>query len=76
MMISFLLTCCGTGCLPIASQLLKDLDDNKLPLFSNLPAPAIAKSYWKLGDEAMFRDLVLAVRCEVIAEKNNNNIRG
>eukprot|EP00904_Undaria_pinnatifida_P007664 jgi/Undpi1/4027/HiC_scaffold_16.g07394.m1 len=46
------------------SQLLKDLDDNKLPLFSNLPAPAIAKSYWKLGDEAMFRDLVLAVRAD------------
>ena len=53
------------GCLPIASQLLNDLDDNKLPLFSNLRAPAIAKSYWKLGDDAMFRDLVLAVRCEM-----------
>lgn len=53
--------------LSVASQLLRDLDDNKLPLFSNLPAPAIAKSYWKLGDEAMFRDLVLAVRCEIAA---------
>ncbi|CAM9340053.1 unnamed protein product [Sphacelaria rigidula] len=44
--------------------LLKDLDDNKLPLFSNLPAPAIAKSYWKLPSDAMFRDLVLAVRAD------------
>lgn len=43
-------------------QLLEDIDANKLPLFSNLPAPAMAKSYWKLGDDAMFRDLVLAVR--------------
>jgi len=43
-------------------QLLEDIDANKLPMFSNLPAPAIAKSYWKLGDDAMFRDLILAVR--------------
>ncbi|CAN0137591.1 unnamed protein product [Ectocarpus sp. 4 AP-2014] len=42
--------------------LLDDIDANKLPLFTNLPAPAMAKSYWKLGDDAMFRDLVLAVR--------------
>lgn len=46
-------------------QLLEDIDANKLPLFSNLPAPAMAKSYWKLGDDAMFRDLVLAVRCDL-----------
>ncbi|CAB1117426.1 unnamed protein product [Ectocarpus sp. CCAP 1310/34] len=44
--------------------LLEDIDANKLPLFSNLPAPAMAKSYWKLGDDAMFRDLVLAVRAD------------
>jgi len=48
----------------IQNQLLDDIDANKLPLFSNLPAPAIAKSYWKLGEDAMFRDLVLAVRCD------------
>ncbi|CAM9494778.1 unnamed protein product [Ectocarpus fasciculatus] len=44
--------------------LLEDIDAKKLPLFSNLPAPAMAKSYWKLGDDAMFRDLVLAVRAD------------
>eukprot|EP00903_Cladosiphon_okamuranus_P006436 g6297.t1 len=44
--------------------LLEDIDANKLPLFSNLPAPAMAKSYWKLGEDAMFRDLVLAVRAD------------
>ncbi|CAM9728978.1 unnamed protein product [Ectocarpus sp. 12 AP-2014] len=44
--------------------LLEDIDANKLPLFSNLPAPAMAKSYWRLGDDAMFRDLVLAVRAD------------
>ncbi|CAM9371826.1 unnamed protein product [Pylaiella littoralis] len=46
------------------TTLLEDIDANKLPLFSNLPAPAMAKSYWKLGDDAMFRDLVLAVRAD------------
>ncbi|CAM9522362.1 unnamed protein product [Ectocarpus sp. 8 AP-2014] len=46
------------------TALLEDIDANKLPLFSNLPAPAMAKSYWKLGDDAMFRDLVLAVRAD------------
>lgn len=51
-------------------QLLEDIDAKKLPLFSNLPAPAMAKSYWKLGDDAMFRDLVLAVRYSMMnAEK-------
>ena len=44
------------------TQLLNDIDANKLPLFSNLPAPSIAKAYWKLSENAMFRDLVLAVR--------------
>eukprot|EP00752_Nemacystus_decipiens_P014348 g12765.t1 len=46
------------------TKLLEDIDANKLPLFSNLPAPAIAKSYWKLGENAMFRDLILAVRAD------------
>ncbi|CAM9546705.1 unnamed protein product [Ascophyllum nodosum] len=46
------------------TTLLNDIDANKLPLFSNLPAPSIAKAYWKLSENAMFRDLVLAVRAD------------
>ncbi|CAM9687634.1 unnamed protein product, partial [Choristocarpus tenellus] len=46
------------------TMLLEEIDQRKLPLFSNLPAPTIAKSYWGLEDEAMFRDVILAVRAD------------
>ncbi|CAM9546845.1 unnamed protein product [Ascophyllum nodosum] len=46
------------------TKLLEDIDANKLPLFTNLPAPAVAKSYWKLSEDAMFRDLILAIRAD------------
>ncbi|CAM9114341.1 unnamed protein product [Discosporangium mesarthrocarpum] len=46
------------------TTLLEEIDNGKLPLFTSLPAPAIAKSYWGLDREAMFRDVILAVRAD------------
>lgn len=46
------------------TTLLNDIDSGKLPMFERLPAPAIAKEYWKLSDDALFRDLILAVRAD------------
>ncbi len=31
---------------------------------TDLPAPAIAKDYWRLGDDAKFLDVVYAVRSD------------
>ena len=35
-----------------------------LPAWLHLPAPQIAKNYWKLADNAMMRDVLLAVRAD------------
>lgn len=37
---------------------LQEIDEGRSP---NLPAPAIAKHYWKLADDATLRDVVLVV---------------
>ena len=44
------------------SDILDKMDDGKLPMWSNLPAPEIAAIYWKLGEGAMMRDVILAIR--------------
>ena len=44
------------------SEILDKMDEGKLPMWSRLPAPEIAAKYWKLGDEAMMRDVILAIR--------------
>ncbi len=40
---------------------LKEIDEGRSP---NVPAPAIAKHYWKLADDATLRDVVLVVRAD------------
>ena len=44
------------------TDILEKLDGGKLPLWSHLPAPEIAINYWKLGNQAMMRDVILAIR--------------
>ena len=44
------------------TDILEKLDGGKLPLWSHLPAPEIAVNYWKLGNQAMMRDVILAIR--------------
>ena len=44
------------------SDILQKMDEGRLPMWSNLPAPEIAEKYWKLGDGAMMRDVILAIR--------------
>ena len=46
------------------TRCIQDLDAGKLPRWSNLPAPDIARKYWKLSDNAMMRDVLLAVRAD------------
>ena len=44
------------------SDILQKMDEGKLPMWSRLPAPEIATKYWKLGEGAMMRDVILAIR--------------
>lgn len=49
---------------------LHDIDEGRSP---NLPAPAIAKHYWKLADDATLRDVVLVVRADEAHHRDVNH---
>ncbi len=46
------------------TRCIEALDAGILPVWSKTPAPQIAKSYWKLSDDAMIRDVLLVVRAD------------
>ncbi len=46
------------------TRCLEDLDAGRLPIWSKTPAPQIAKNYWKLKNDAMMKDVLLAVRAD------------
>lgn len=49
---------------------LAELDEGHSP---NGPAPAIARHYWKLGDDATLRDVVLLVRADEAHHRDINH---
>ena len=49
---------------------LKEIDEGRSP---NVPAPAIAKHYWKLGPDATLRDVVLVVRADEAHHRDVNH---
>lgn len=49
---------------------LKELDESRSP---NVAAPAIAKHYWKLHDDATLRDVVLVVRADEAHHRDVNH---
>ena len=49
---------------------LKDIDEGHSP---NVPAPAIAKHYWKMADNATLRDVVLVVRADEAHHRDVNH---
>jgi ubiquinol oxidase len=49
---------------------LKELDDGRA---ADLPAPAIARHYWKLADNATLRDVVLLVRADEAHHRDVNH---
>ena len=52
------------------SLYLKEIDEGRSP---NIPAPAIAKHYWKLPDDATLRDVVLVVRADEAHHRDVNH---
>jgi len=49
---------------------LKELDEGRSP---NLPAPTVAKRYWKLPDNATLRDVVLVIRADEAHHRDVNH---
>ncbi len=49
---------------------LKELDDGRSP---NVPAPAIARHYWKLPADATLRDVILVVRADEAHHRDVNH---
>ena len=49
---------------------LKEIDEGRAP---NVPAPAIARHYWKLADDATLRDVVLVVRADEAHHRDVNH---
>jgi ubiquinol oxidase len=52
------------------SLYLKEIDEGRSP---NVPAPAIAKHYWKMADDATLRDVVLLVRDDEAHHRDINH---
>lgn len=49
---------------------LKEIDEGRSP---NVPAPAIARHYWKLPDDATLRDVVMVVRADEAHHRDVNH---
>lgn len=43
---------------------LKCIDDGTLPVWSTRPAPSLAVNYWRLKEDAVMRDVILAIRAD------------
>ncbi|CAF3780571.1 unnamed protein product [Rotaria sp. Silwood1] len=55
------------------TRCIEELDAGRLPIWSKTPAPQIAKKYWKLSDDAMMRDVLLAVRADEATHRQVNH---
>lgn len=49
---------------------LQEIDEGRSP---NVPAPAIAKHYWKMADDSTLRDVVLLVRADEAHHRDVNH---
>ena len=58
------------------SDIISKMDEGKLPMWNKLPAPGIATKYWQLGDEAMMRDVILAIRADEAHHRVVNHTLG
>ncbi|XP_031567994.1 alternative oxidase, mitochondrial-like [Actinia tenebrosa] len=55
---------------------LKCIDEGKLPKWEQMKAPQIAVNYWKLGEDAMMRDVILAIRADEAHHRVVNHTLG
>ena len=58
------------------THILAEMDGGRLPMWSKLPAPPIAISYWKLPKDAMMRDVILVIRADEAHHRLVNHTLG
>ena len=58
------------------THILEELDSGRLPMWKNLPAPDIAIKYWELPEDAMMRDVILAIRADEAHHRLVNHTLG
>ncbi|XP_065839247.1 uncharacterized protein [Oscarella lobularis] len=58
------------------TKCLEDLDAGKLPMWSHMPSPLIAKTYWNLADDATMRDVIYAIRADEAHHRVVNHTLG
>ncbi|KAG9129667.1 hypothetical protein Leryth_017740 [Lithospermum erythrorhizon] len=52
------------------TEYLKDVDNGKI---ENVPAPAIAKDYWRLPKDATLRDVIIVIRADEAHHRDVNH---
>ncbi|KAL3152979.1 hypothetical protein ABBQ38_012008 [Trebouxia sp. C0009 RCD-2024] len=52
---------------------IADLDKGRLPEWSTMKVPEIALDYWKLGEDATMRDLLLSIRADEACHSHVNH---
>ena len=55
---------------------LADLDAGRLPLWAATRAPPIAINYWRLPQDAMLKDVLLAIRADEAIHRDANHVFG
>lgn len=55
------------------TTLIKELDEGRLPEWSNTPAPPEAIKYWALSPNAKLRDVFVAIRADEVAHREFNH---
>lgn len=58
------------------TSIIKDMDDGKLPMLKGLSAPDVAIVYWQLPEDAMMRDVFLAIRADEAHHRIVNHTLG
>ncbi|MFY7962712.1 MAG: alternative oxidase, partial [Elsteraceae bacterium] len=52
------------------TRYLQEVEEGRLP---NVPAPAIARRYWRMADDARLRDVILLVRADEVHHRDVNH---
>ncbi len=55
------------------TQIIKDLDEGKLPLWEDIDAPQDAIKYWRLNNDAKFRDVIVSIRADEVSHREFNH---
>lgn len=58
------------------TRCIKDIEEGRLEEWKTEPAPQLAKTYWKMGDNATIRDLIYYVRADESKHREVNHTFG